>query len=336
MNYHKFDLEDFVKDEYFITWVKSPDEASNAFWEKWMLVNPEKEGMIAEAKAIVLTIKFNIPIPAEKQLNTILDNIHAEISKTEQVTELKRLNLVWMRRIAAAVIVGFGFWLGLNYAYSNPESYLTEFSETEKIELPDGSEVILNANSSIRVSPVWNKTKNREVWLTGEAFFFVSSEPLKGGKKFVVHAGEIDVEVLGTAFNVNNRNEEVSIVLESGKVNLQAAKAENGAQNVLIMNPGERVLYNTEKNFDKKVVDTKIYTSWIDNKLILEGTTLDYLIKILEDTHGYKVEVENEDLLLESLSGSSLPNDPEILLKGIEVALQLKMKKEGKNVFIEK
>ncbi len=59
----------------------------------------------------------------------------------------------------------------------------------------------------------------REVWIRGEAFFRVASKK-SGGRKvpFVVHTHELDVQVLGTAFNVANRRGRVDIALEHGSV----------------------------------------------------------------------------------------------------------------------
>lgn len=331
MDYQNFDSEDFIKDEYFIRWVKDSDESSNVFWKDWIAQHPDKESIVKEAKLLVQAIDFDIPPPNEKRLNSILNNIHQEIAIKEPAP--KRSNVFWIRRLAAAIIIGMTIWGAYTFRKATPENYLTAYGEKEKINLPDGSAVILNANSSIKISDVWEKNKNREVWLEGEAYFSVSSQPIAGGNKFVVHAGSLDVEVLGTEFNVNNRKKEVTVVLENGKVNLQHTNKDKGHKKSLMMKPGERVFF-AAKDFEKTMVDPKIYTSWIDDVLLLNNTSLDYLIKILEDNYGYQVELENQNLREETLSGTTIKKDPEILINGIGAALQLKVKRDGKKIFI--
>ncbi|MGC4037143.1 MAG: FecR family protein [Chitinophagaceae bacterium] len=87
-----------------------------------------------------------------------------------------------------------------------------------KINLPDGSEVRLNAASKVVFDESFNKAI-REVWLTGEAFFDVVKNK---DKPFIIHTGKVNVKVLGTAFNVraypDEQNVETSLV--RGKVEI--------------------------------------------------------------------------------------------------------------------
>src|SRR5690606_18122735 len=98
-------------------------------------------------------------------------------------------------------------------------TYTTAFGEVKTILLPDSSEIILNANSTLSYATHWNKSKAREVFLSGEAFFKVQEKPVASGyAKFVVHTGNLDIEVLGTQFNVHHRRNKTQVVLNSGKV----------------------------------------------------------------------------------------------------------------------
>ena len=87
----------------------------------------------------------------------------------------------------------------------------TGYGETAQLSLPDGSQVVLNANSSISFLPDWDEKKERTVTLEGEAFFSISHTV--DHQKFIVHSKNIEVEVLGTAFNVNNRRGKSQVVL---------------------------------------------------------------------------------------------------------------------------
>jgi len=83
--------------------------------------------------------------------------------------------------------------------FNNTESYNTQFAETKTFNLPDNSEVILNANSNIEFNKK-NWEDSRELTLNGEAYFKVSK-----GKKFDVNTEVGTISVLGTQFNVKER-----------------------------------------------------------------------------------------------------------------------------------
>ncbi|MFN7120120.1 MAG: FecR family protein, partial [Saprospiraceae bacterium] len=95
-------------------------------------------------------------------------------------------------------------------------------SQDQKITLPDGSLVVLKPESSLVYNEDFNKSK-REVHLRGEAFFDVVKNP---AKPFIVHAGEVVAEVVGTSFSIKNaedsKNVEVDVI--SGKVSVYAEK----------------------------------------------------------------------------------------------------------------
>lgn len=84
----------------------------------------------------------------------------------------------WLKSIAIAasvtLIVATSVWyLATSAANESSNEYKTGFAKTKKITLPDGSKVILNANSALKLSADWSKTGDRQVWLDGEAYFEV-------------------------------------------------------------------------------------------------------------------------------------------------------------------
>jgi ferric-dicitrate binding protein FerR (iron transport regulator) len=108
------------------------------------------------------------------------------------------------------------------------------------VELPDGSRVKLNANSELSLAKDWEIGENRKVYLTGEAFFEVKKIPETGAKFSVICKG-INIEVLGTSFNVFSRDEETEVYLEEGQVKLDHGK------DIIIMDPGEFIVYSDSK-----------------------------------------------------------------------------------------
>jgi len=119
--------------------------------------------------------------------------------------------------------------------------HTTHHGEKQKIILPDGSRVFLNSNSTLAYNHDWKDSEKRKVRLSGEAFFQVREKAHKGRKvKFVVMTKNIEVEVVGTEFDVNTRNEQTQVFLNSGRVNLKIPEK----QQTVPMHPGEIMEYD--------------------------------------------------------------------------------------------
>lgn len=91
----------------------------------------------------------------------------------------------------------------------------------EEVELPDGSIVLLNKNSEISYP---SKFEERNVQLTGEAFFEVTPNPTK---PFKVISGENEITVLGTSFNVKSTSESMEVEVSTGEVEMKSPKGKN-------------------------------------------------------------------------------------------------------------
>jgi ferric-dicitrate binding protein FerR (iron transport regulator) len=206
--------------------------------------------------------------------------------------------------------------------------------------------VTLNGNSRLSYAAVWEEDKSREVWLEGEAYFnvrklnpetdsaFSKILSTDTNARFVVHAGKsLDVEVLGTQFNVNQNGENVSIALHEGKVQLNI-KEENQPEWVL-MNPGDLVEYSiARKNYEKKVVNTAEYISWRTNVLIFNDITLGEIAQRLQRRYGYKVIFEDRQIMQERFTGNVPSDKIHLLFQMIERAFNLKIETTGDNVSI--
>jgi len=163
--------------------------------------------------------------------------------------------------------------------------------QKKEVVLPDGSIVWLNKNSSIEYPN--NFTSNREVFLTGEAFFDVTKN---NGKPFTVKTKELTVQVLGTRFVVTDYNDEknAEAVLETGKIKL---KVEEKGE-VFTLQPGQMVTHNCENGETQlQNVDVHQFTDWIKNSLVFENTSMKNVITQLEKWYGIKIECTDEIIL---------------------------------------
>lgn len=156
-----------------------------------------------------------------------------------------------------------------------------------QMTLPDGSKIWLSSETTLRFNIPFENGQ-REVYLSGEAFFDVQSNP---ELPFIVRAGKVAVTVTGTRFNIKAWEEDktTEVVLEEGVVYLgnllQAGKNEG-----IMMNPGEQAIVDKSsgKTFVNKV-STEKYTSWYKGKLIFDETPMQEVALQLERWYGVKV-----------------------------------------------
>jgi transmembrane sensor len=154
-----------------------------------------------------------------------------------------------------------------------------------QLQLSDGSEAFLNAGSSITF-PTAFKGKTREITMTGEAYFEIAN---KSGAPFIVKKGEMNIQVLGTHFDVSAYDDE-----EAMKVTLLegAVKVSKGAEGVLLK-PGQQAkLPREDAAFAFKVfndVDTTEVMAWKNGRFELNGTTLKEIMRQI--ARWYDVEV---------------------------------------------
>ncbi|QHT69994.1 DUF4974 domain-containing protein [Rhodocytophaga rosea] len=346
MNYNNYTSEDFAADAYFRKWVQSPDVDSDIFWLNWLGQNPDKQQTVTEAKKLVHAFQVQENEYSEQFIAKLWQNIDSQISHKPVVRPLpvvqeNRVNRFFnqYRKMAAAVIFLLAAAALFVTLYSLPEKHTTAFGETKTIILPDNSVVTLNANSTLKYSTDWDKKELREVWLEGEAYFHVQKQPARvpsqTGTKFIVHTGLMDVEVLGTEFNVSTRRGKAQVVLNSGKVKLNSDIA--GKSSTIFMEPGELVeLSESHASFTKRVVNPQNFSAWKNKKLIFDKTPITEIAKILEDTYGWKVTIANDQLASMTFTSTISIEKPEVLLQLLSESFHVNITKKGDQVTIGK
>jgi transmembrane sensor len=169
--------------------------------------------------------------------------------------------------------------------------------KTFKIKLSDGSQVWLNAGSSLRFPVQFHdQMEHREVELTGEAFFeVVKNEKLP----FIVKTSGVVIKVLGTRFNVSSYNDDESIktTLVEGSVNI--TEKNNKSNNIIIV-PKEQTIFNkSTRKMVTEEVNIEKYIAWVDNRLFFENDPFHEIIKKIE--RSYNVEVINNHEALNAI-----------------------------------
>lgn len=335
-NYFSYTAREFAMDEDFQQWVLHP-EAGNVFWETWLRQHPEKEPIINNARQLVHSIRFRsytLSATEKEQLWEAVLNGQAEEEErvTDKPNRIPRWRNTW--KYAAAVLLGIlisGAWWWTRS--SVPEQAIvsthTRLGETKHLLLPDSSEVTLNADSRLLYAVSNGK---REVWLDGEAFFHVKHKT--SGQQFIVHTYDnLDVEVLGTQFNVNSTGKEIVVVLQQGSILLNI-----GNVTELYLHPGEMLSYNKKDgDYTKKSVDASRYTSWHTGRLVMDDFTLADAATFMQQVFGKKLIVHDTLLLNYKVSGSMpIIYNPDTMMIQLGKVFRMQFNQRGDEVWIHK
>lgn len=303
-DYKDFTTEDFLEDTYFCQSVLSPNSESERFWKEFLLEMPEKQETVREARKLLVEFKDYYDDEVQKiskeRAQASFQQLEAKMHKYRPTLQISRKQwIAWSA--AACIMLLLGVTLFFLPKEENPRVYATGNGERTTFQLPDQSEVQLNANSSLRFYPgQWEKEGQREVWLEGEAFFKVERKVT--GEKFLVHAGEVDISVLGTQFNVRSRGEDAKVLLTEGKIELAVADQK------ITMQPGDLLSYvKSVSKVELEQVKAEDYTAWKDGISVFNNT-LGEVVKELEILYGVQFVIEDEKLKERKVQLSA-PND---------------------------
>ena len=236
----------------------------------------------------------------------------------------------------AAIAVGI-WWIGARTGTVQYSQIRTGYGEIKSIMLPDSSIVTLNANSSIRIPEEWTEASGRQVWLEGEAYFQVQKKPATAAK-FVVHTRQVDVEVLGTRFNVNARRQQAVVSLEEGKVRLSVHASEAAVlqkATPMVLRPGQVVTVDggqqAKVNDDK---DVTAHSGWTHHEFHFDNTPLKDIAGMIEDTYGYRMEVADSSMLQVAISGDVRVRNVEEMIKVLEGTSGYTMHIKDKTIYV--
>ncbi len=182
------------------------------------------------------------------------------------------------------------------------------FGKRFQLQLSDGTKVHLNAGTSLKYPVKFIDGNQRQVFLVGEAFFDVASD-----KKhpFIVNAEDLNVEVLGTNFNVSAYPEDAftDVVLVEGSVGLYTD--EKSLNEAVTIEPGIKGRLNKKlENITTETVDISIYTSWMDGGLVFRNMPFENIVKKLERRYNMKIVINNEKLKGEIFNASFKEEPP--------------------------
>jgi ferric-dicitrate binding protein FerR (iron transport regulator) len=221
----------------------------------------------------------------------------------------------------------------IDFSNNTETSIKTPFGKTQEVTLPDGSRVLLNANSQLRFSKNWSKTEDRMVWLNGEAEFSVKHYAVSQGvaQKFIVHTEGVKIEVIGTRFNLMSRGEKCKLALYEGKVELQLTK--HPEQESIAITPNEVV--QVDNGAVVRILPIKkveVYQAWTKEHFEFDDTPLSEVALLVENTYGITFVFKEKALKNKRLTASIPDDDVDILVKIIANIFNIKAQQNGKEI----
>jgi transmembrane sensor len=335
-------IEKLLTDEEFIKWVKNPTAENDLFWREWIKGNPDRLNDVNIARNLIQQFNYNKAPEDDERFNRVLKNILLEKTLENQKQHSPNKNFAtigfdaWIK-VAAVIIflLTFAFIIRINFSKADVEAPLVNVTkqnpngQKSTILLPDSTVVVLNSGSSINY-PEKFIGKYRDIELTGEAYFEVSENKQC---PFRVKTGDLITTALGTSFNVRafDTESKISVSLNTGKVAINNAKDQFDES--LILNPGEKAVYNLAiQKVTKHKYDKELELSWKDGILVFKQTNLKDFIHTIERWYGVTVDLSGNVEVDCSINGRFENEILEVVLESLEYSREVDYKLDNKKV----
>lgn len=297
-------MSEFKNDTFLARWINNElsDEELSAFKQSAEYAIYEK---IRKGSELIDAAQFDEPAILQK----IKDQRRLEIGKSKPNRKL------WVISAAASIVILLSVAFYNVFFSAQLTTYQTAYGEKLNVELPDGSTVLLNSNTTLSFSErEWEY--NRELTLKGEGYFDV-----KTGKRFVVHTTIGDVSVLGTQFTVQELDDFFEVMCFEGSVKVTS----NEEEEILKPKTGVRKLRGTRLARRNLTIDRP---SILINESSFEGVPLKFVLKELNNQYG--ITFEGEESFEELLFNGSFPHDSlDLALKIVLDAVNVNYEKKG-------
>lgn len=240
-----------------------------------------------------------------------------------------RPSFQWMRVAASAVIVlgvSIGLWFGM--LHQDHSLAVAGAGEVVTITLEDGTEVILNSGSTLEYPESFEKG-HRDVVLHGEALFKVARDK---SRPFTVRSNGVDVQVLGTVFNINSFQEDSLVVVSliEGSVKVSSPLGER------ILEPMQEAEFDLIKGqmnvdfFDS----TSSAIGWLKGEVVFDRMSFDRLCRFIGRKYNVNVSLEQPAMKEYTISGRFHQPGLEVLLATVTAAKGIDYKKSGDGEYL--
>ncbi|MBO9154256.1 FecR family protein [Chitinophaga sp. GCM10012297] len=310
-------------------------------------LEPEKEDLLLEVLASATEAQLEEIYPASEFADVRPVSVsRRELDKAyHKVTGARRTPLrylyAWRAACAVLALVVSGF-LYRAYRAQQPGAQLvaeaaswntfsTAEGETKLITLADQSRIYLNGASELKIPATFNAGKREVRLLKGEAFLVVHQD---AGKPFVAQMGAVQVNVLGTSFNLRNYpgEQESSVSVQTGKVAMQL----EATGEALILAAGRKGIFNKQRNSLAMAVNAGKPGSWTKREFYFDDAPLRDVFRDLQYTYGLRFEVEDKRMLDRPVKATFRQQQPEEIVRILSLMGQFRYTMKDSLVIVHK
>jgi ferric-dicitrate binding protein FerR (iron transport regulator) len=364
-------LNKLLQNDSFVRWIRNAStNREHIFWENWVDKDPRNKELTRKAKQFVQVMQLKEADASDmenelKKLNKCIDKGGAQ--SVRPGSRPKR----WYRYVSAAAVALLILSTGLlvlkqqfnpttvgqanipvqtkiqqqvieQGAETSPDPMTSEmatlstgYSEKSTLELADGSQIVLNAKSSLEYPADYSGRGDIKVHLEGEAYFEVAEKAGDDARTFTVETEDGSVNVLGTKFSVQTKPDQTQVVLEQGVVEVKTKGSRSTARLQYKMKPGELTQFSKTGSIEVADINPEVYVSWTQSRLVFNETPLSSIVKRMEQTYGVEVRVQDVTLMDKKISGSIQNNDLEVLIEALSELLNSTIKRENRIITIQ-
>ena len=192
--------------------------------------------------------------------------------------------------------------------------------------LPDGSLITLNRHSAISY-PEKLKGDTRMVALKGEAFFQVMPD---SRKPFQVHLNGLTLTVLGTSFNIRDKDSLTEIVVETGLI-----RVTNKYHSILAGAHEKIILRKNDSSITKEPAASELYKYYRTHEFVCDNTPLGQLVEVLNEAYDVHIVIDNPALQKLPLSTTFRNESLDHILSVISETFGLTVKKSGDRFLLQ-
>lgn len=344
-----FEFSELVNNPSFVKWAKgTASEAEANRWDRWIAKDSSNRRLAIKAQQKI--VGFKLQQLFNSNLNLRWSRLRSEInsSKRARLSE-KRMGFNWLFRVAATVLLASLITGGIYFTwFSNfnssqnklhTQQVVTEFGERKEINLSDGSTIVLNANSTLKIQTDKKNPSDVEIFFEGEALFNVANRMGTNAVHFIVHTNDGVVKALGTQFIVSTRKGITRVVLKEGSVLIEPdnPSIDKSSYEGTALNPNELAEFSKSSESVKiKRVNPDVYLSWASSRLVFDETPLREVIERIEFTYGLEVMVRDPSLYHEHISGRIENTEWQVIVKSVAKSLSTEYEVVADTVFFGK
>jgi len=295
-------LEKFVGIELLIAryLAGTADQSEVLELKAWIERSPENRLLFEQTRNIWETSdrQFNYnSIHTDQALKKVLQRIQKQRVKNNLWIQWQKIAAVLLIPLLCGSIFLTLFQIERNKSLSAPvyNELYAALGTRSALKLSDGSSVWLNSGSSLKY-PDRFVGKEREVFLSGEAYFEVHSDL---SKPFIVHTENLSVKATGTRFCVSDytKSKATEVTLISGKVFVNKMVNQGEEKKLAELSPGEHLEYN-KNSMNLTIIqrDTYEYIAWKDGKLVFRNEPLSIVVEKISQLYNVDIELQGSVL----------------------------------------